>query len=166
MKTVITGGGAEGFTVEVVNLPEVLAAFGEMADMLAEAATEAAEAEAHYELPITKQLVPIATGQLHDSGRVEGVERGWDATTVGIAYGGPAGSGDNTKDVDYALIVHEDLNAKHFNIHETPKGLVITRGGAMGRGAKYVERVVRAELESGRAAERMGAIIRARMGWL
>lgn len=140
---------SDGLTVEVVNLEKVVAAFGALADQIAGAAEVAAVAEAKVEFQMTQHRVPWRFGQLSKSGRVEGIEHSSEEITVGIAYGGPAGAGRNTEDVDYALIVHEDLEARHL----------------FGRGPKYVENVVREELESGRAAARMGAIIRERMGW-
>lgn len=145
MPSVVSQGQGGGLTVEVVNLDKVLSAFGSLAEQLIDTAEEAAMAEAKIEFAMTQRIVPIDTTQLQKSGRIEKSE---DAV-VGIAYGGPAGSGNNTEDVDYALSVHEDLEMNH----------------AKGRSAKYVESVVRRELESGRAAARMGAIIRQRMGW-
>lgn len=147
MAGVITG--AKGLSVEVVNLEKVMNAFGALGPRIIEAAEEAAKKEAQVIFPKTQRRVPWYKGQLHASGRVEGLDVGSDEVTVGIAYGGPAGAGRNTEDVDYALIVHEDLAAHHY----------------FNRTAKYVEAPVREELESGRSAARMGAIIRQRMGW-
>lgn len=141
--------GSKNFQFEVVNYDQVMAAFGALAPKIANAAEIAAKKEAEYIFPKTQHRVPWYKGQLHHSGRVEGLDITANELTVGIAYGGPAGAGRNTEDVDYALIVHEDLAAHHL----------------FGRSAKYVEIPVREELESGRSAERMGAIIRQRMGW-
>lgn len=135
--------------IEVVNLEKLVASFGVLAERIADAAEEAALVETRYEFQKTQHRVPWYSGQLSKSGRVEGIEHSTDEVTVGIAYGGPAGSGRNTEDVDYALIVHEDLAAVHL----------------FGRTAKYVESVVREELESGRGPERMSNTIRQRMGW-
>lgn len=143
-------GPAMGFTAEVVNLEKVLRAFGALADEVADAAEEAAVTEAKKEFFMTQRRTPRASSQLWMSGRVEDTDYSVDEITVGIAYGGPAGSGRNTEDVDYALIVHEDLNATHKQ---------------KGRGAKFVESVLREELESGRAVERMSTTIRTRLGW-
>lgn len=145
----VYGYSGAGMTVEVVNLDRVLMAFGDLADQLSDAAQEAADKEAKAIFPKTQHRVPWYRGQLHASGRVEEAENDVGERAAVIAYGGPAGAGRNTEDVDYALIVHEDLQAHHL----------------FGRSAKYVEGPVREELESGRSAERMGAIIRARMGW-
>jgi len=106
------------------------------------AAGLAAIHEADYEFGLSQKLVPVATSELQKSGRVEANQEKGSLVTVDIAYGGPAGSGNNDVDVDYAIIVHEDLTAHH------PRGQ-----------AKYVEEPVRAEMESGRAAARMGAEI-------
>lgn len=142
--------GAKGLTIEVANLEKIIGAFGALGPKIAEAAEEAVKYEAQVEFVKTQHRVPWYTGELYRSGRVEDeVGTDSDEVTIGIAYGGPAGSGRNTEDVDYALIVHEDLTAVHL----------------FGRTSKYVENVVREELESGRAAQRMGNIIRQRMGW-
>jgi hypothetical protein len=93
----------------------------------------AVEAEAQYELALTQEEVPVDTGALKASGRVEPASEGLMIASV-IAYGGD--------EVDYALIVHEDLEAHH------PNGK-----------AKYVEGPVREEMSSGRAVARMSADI-------
>jgi len=81
------------------------------------------------------QQVPVATGALAATGRVEGPE--WYGTNLrgGVAYGSDA--------VPYALYVHEDLLAIH------PQGK-----------AKYLEDPAREEFESGRSEVRIGNRIR------
>jgi hypothetical protein len=128
--------------IEVVGYENVMSALAALGQQTLTAAGEAIQAESEYELTLTQAEVPVLTGALQGSGRVEPAD---DATTVAniIAYGGPAGSGPNQAvDVDYALIVHENLEAHH------PHGK-----------AKYVEDVVRAEADSGRALARMSADI-------
>lgn len=111
-------------------------------------AARAALHEAEYELPITRDRVPIGpTGQLRLSGRVQLVDSPEiDVLAVAIAYGGPPGAGLNDMEVDYALPVHENLTARH------PIGE-----------AKWVERTVREEMESGGAAGRMSREITAEL---
>jgi hypothetical protein len=103
--------------------------------------------EAEYDLKRSKPLVPVETGALQASGRVEE-----DELTVGggileeffadIIYGGPAGSAPGqAADVDYAVRVHEDLEVSH------------PHGGQ----AKFLEQPVNEEWGSGRAAERIAA---------
>lgn len=136
--------------IEVVNLEAVIARFAQLGVDVTEAAEVAARTEAqHIFARHTQHLVPWETGQLHASGRVEAADVTAGDVTVGIAYGGPAGAGNNTEDVDYALIVHEDLAALHL----------------FGRQAKYVEDPVRQNLESGASAQRMSATIKKEMGW-
>lgn len=137
--------------IEVANVETIAATFAALGFKLQGAATVAANREARYIFPKTQRRVPWRSGQLWASGRVdnEEVETNGDVITTGIAYGGPAGAGRNTEDVDYALIVHEDLEASHW----------------FGRSAKYVETPVREELESGRSAQRMGQTIIEYMGW-
>jgi hypothetical protein len=133
-------------TVEVLNIDETLAALASLGAKIVPLVAMAAMHEAEYELPLTRDRVPIDTGELRLSGRVEGPHmEGGVTATADIAYGGPPGSGGlNDVDVNYAIIVHEDLSARH------PIGQ-----------AKYVESVVREEIASGRASKRMGAEINA-----
>lgn len=140
----------KGLTVEVVNLEQVISTVASKLGVeLISAAHLAAKKEGQVVFVKTQHRVPYHLGQLHASGRVEEGDVSAGEATVGIAYGGPAGAGRNTQDVDYAMIVHEDLEAKHL----------------FGRTAKYVENPIREELESGRSAERMAATIREEMGW-
>ena len=133
----VLGGGA--FKVQVIDLDKVIAGIMRLGEQTVNAATVAIQHEAEYEFDLTQEQVPYLTGELSRSGRLEGPDIGIGITTVSIAYGGPAGSGPGqTKDVDYALIVHERLDVKH------PVGK-----------AKYVEDPVRAETSSGRAWRRM-----------
>jgi hypothetical protein len=52
-----------------------------------------------------KKQTPVATGKLRDSVRVEGPVVDGDRISAAVVAGGP--------DVDYAIQVHEDLDAKH-----------------------------------------------------
>lgn len=126
-------------SVEVVGLEAVFKALDSLGPEVMEAASVAAAEEADFIFPITQGQVPVNTGALRDTGRVEEPENETGELTVAIAYG------DET--VDYALAVHEDLEAIH------PHGK-----------AKYVEDPVRGELSYGRSAERMAKTIRARLG--
>lgn len=128
-----------GLTVEVVNLDKVINSLSALGGQIIAVAGDAAHQEADRVFPITQEQVPVNTHALQNTGRVEEVENEGDEITVSIAYG--------DADVDYALVVHEDLEAKH------PHGK-----------AKYVEDPVREELESGRSAAYMGAEIKARLG--
>lgn len=62
------------------------------------------------ELPETQALVPIDTGDLLSTGRVTEPVIQRNTVTAGIAYGGEAPSGEF---VDYAVYVHENLDAIH-----------------------------------------------------
>lgn len=145
------GSGVTGGTnvrATAVDVDKCIAALESLGPRVIHASEKAAKLEGDREFKITQHRVPVYSSQLQKSGRVVPIDYDAETLTVGIEYGGPAGVGRNTQDVDYALIVHEDLEAHHF----------------FGRTAKYVENVVREELESGRAAEFMGAIIRAELG--
>jgi len=68
----------------------------------------------------SKKIVPVDTGTLKDSGKVERPKVDSDGIEVEISYGGSAS--------EYALIVHEDMKARHDN----------------GQSAKYLEKPVKA----------------------
>lgn len=135
--------------VEIVGLETALRAVDAFGKRVEVAAAGAALDEAEFEFEITQERVPVGpTENLKHSGRVEKVEFAGTTVAASIAYGGPAGSGKGQNgDVDYALAVHEDLEAHH------PNGQ-----------AKYVEAVIREEESSGRAAKRMSDSIVARLG--
>lgn len=138
-----------GFRVNTIpKLTEIVRKLEKTEKALKGVALLAARHEAEYELALTQEQVPVKTGELKASGRVEGPDSSQKWLMANIYYGGPAGAGQNTVMVDYALAVHEDLYAFH------PHGK-----------AKYVEDPVRAERESGRMVERMAAEIKSRMGW-
>lgn len=61
--------------------------------------------QAEVELTESKRRVPVDTGTLRASGQVVGPEREGRKFYVEITYGGQA--------EDYAVIVHEDLDAFH-----------------------------------------------------
>jgi hypothetical protein len=93
----------------------------------------AVDREAETEMTMSKRLVPVATGALRASGRVEGPEyEGLHGVKFRLAYGGSA--------LGYALRVHEDLNMHHSNGQ-----------------AKFLEGPVREEVGSGRAERRIMA---------
>jgi hypothetical protein len=60
---------------------------------------------ASVEMAESKKLVPVDTGTLRDSGMVDQPVRTATGVTVTLGYGGAA--------EEYALIVHEDLEAFH-----------------------------------------------------
>lgn len=120
-----------GLQVTVIGYEQCLAAVDVFGIRVAAAASEAAYREALFELPMTKELVPVATGALRRTGHVE--RHGLEAQ-ASIVYGDEM--------VDYAVIVHEDLYAHHENGQ-----------------AKYIEDVVNNEFGSGAAQERMAAWI-------
>ena len=61
-----------------------------------------------------KRLTPVDEGVLRASGHVRPPVTEGETVTVTMGFGGPAGSGEGqTRDVGYAVYVHEDLNAHH-----------------------------------------------------
>lgn len=135
--------------IDAIDLEKVINALSAVEEGLEDAATVAAVEEGHRLLKWTKHRVPVRTTQLQKSGRVEGPDVASGQTTVDIVYGGPAGAGENDVDVDYAVIVHEDLEAVHF----------------FGRTAKYVENVINEELANGRTQKNMMRVLSREMGW-
>lgn len=81
---------------------------------------QAVHGTANTVLNESKKIVPVDKGTLKDSGRVERPKVDGDGVEVEIGYGGAAS--------DYALIVHENMNARH----------------ADGKSAKYLEIPVKA----------------------
>lgn len=77
---------------------------------------EAMYAEARTVLNESKKIVPVDQGTLKRSGEVEAPKVDAKGIEVSITYGGAAS--------EYALIVHEDMNARHKD----------------GETAKYLER--------------------------
>ena len=63
-------------------------------------------AEAEHVLERTIPRVPVATGRLRDSGKVDGPRMRAGDVEATVIFG-------NETDVDYAIFVHEDLRAVH-----------------------------------------------------
>ncbi len=80
-----------------------------------QALSQAVFMEAQSVLNESKKIVPVDTGVLKNSGKVEKPTIREAGVSVEVTYGGAA--------APYALIVHEDLNARH----------------APGKSAKYLE---------------------------
>ena len=100
------------------------------------AGVQALREEAEKIMTASKRRVPVDNGILRSSGHVKVL----DDFSLQLGYGGPAGSGNldgetNTKDVGYALVVHEDLSASH-----PPKDA--TYKSSQPGEAKYLERPV------------------------
>ena len=86
--------------------------------------------EAEVTMTHAKRNTPVLTGALRASGHVLPPTYSLHDVTVTLGFGGPAGSGNqggetNKTDVGYAIIVHENLSARHV----------------VG-GAKYLERAI------------------------
>jgi len=76
-----------------------------LAKKSARAQMKALHQVAQEEMTESKKLVPVDTGTLKNSGHVEQPKRIGDAISVELGYGGAA--------EDYAIPVHEDLEAFH-----------------------------------------------------
>lgn len=124
-----------GVTLQVVGFDQAMVELDKLIAGVSLAGDVALVHEAERELALSQPQVPVHTGALKATGRVEPMgSMGSGEFSVGIVYG----SGE----VDYAVQVHEDLEAHH------PQGK-----------AKYLEDPVREEWNSGRAAEFMAAEI-------
>lgn len=91
-----------------INVTGLQALQGELLTIAEEMGRSAAEAlfvEANIEMTEAKQRTPVATGALRASGVVLPVEHEGDEFSCVLQFGGPA--------VDYAIFVHEDLEAYH-----------------------------------------------------
>lgn len=135
--------------VTMVGAREAQSLIDELGKRAAQGAAEAAYLEAQYEVKLIRPHVPVGdTGNLRASGRAERLQdEGSGLAVAAVAYGGPAWSTPGQWDnVDYAVIVHEDLAAHH------PHGK-----------AKFAEDVIRDEMNSGRALERMRTVVLRRL---
>ena len=86
--------------------------------------------EAEVTMTQAKRNTPVLTGAMRASGHVLPPTYSLHEVTVTLGFGGPAGSGNhagetNKTDVGYAIVVHENLSARHI----------------VG-GAKYLERAI------------------------
>lgn len=121
-----------GLTVEIIDMGKVTAALSGLSIRVAEAAEASIMETAERIFERSQIEVPKDTHALEKSGRIEESEiSDGGEMTVSVAYGDEI--------VDYALIVHEDMQAHH----EPPTK------------AKYVEDPARAEMEGGKALRRM-----------
>jgi len=92
-----------GLTLDgAVGLQAVLAALGEG---VIQAAAAALYREAEAIMTASKEIVPVDLGILHGTGHVELPETHAGVVEVTLGYGGPA--------APYAIVVHEDLTARH-----------------------------------------------------
>lgn len=73
--------------------------------------------EAEGIMSAAKDLTPVKTSALKNSGHVQLPKAGRRGIEIELGFGGVAGSGNqgstNKEDVGYAIRVHEDLNAYH-----------------------------------------------------
>jgi len=80
----------------------------------------------------SKKIVPVDTGTLRNSGKVEGPKVDSDSVEVEITYGGAASK--------YAGVIHEDMSLDHSPTKDTK----ITKKPRRGQ-AKYLEIPVKAQ---------------------
>lgn len=123
---------ARFFSVKVTGMRETQAALKKLGKKAPKALGKALFREGERIIGKAKspENVPVDTGNLRSSGHVQLPKFTSKAVIVELGFGGPAGTGNqgstNSKDVGYALVVHEDLRG------------VVPRPGGVGR-AKYLE---------------------------
>lgn len=93
------------FTFELKGTAEVLAKITAELQSMSGKAEAALSQEAEREMTESKKRVPVDTGTLRNSGHVQPPERTADGVSVTMGFGGAAD--------DYAIVVHEDLEAFH-----------------------------------------------------
>lgn len=91
--------------LHVKGLTELGSRLGELAGDIADQAGAALRAEAEIEMTEAKRRTPVLTGALRASGHVTGPRWYGRDVSVQMLFGGPA--------IDYAVKVHEDLEAFH-----------------------------------------------------
>lgn len=95
-----------GVSIKVAGVTTLLHRARALPGVVRQAAVEAQRDEAGAVIArANADFVPIDQGDLRDTGRVEEVEGTADGFWVRLAYG--------SDEVDYAVIVHEDLEARH-----------------------------------------------------
>lgn len=93
--------------VIVKGLAQVTAGLQALPDAVAGALQRGLEDEAGTIMEAAIDQVPVDTGALRDSGRIERPQASGREVTIAFGFGGG--------DVDYAVYVHEDLQATHTN---------------------------------------------------
>lgn len=126
-KSGMTIGGTRGYMgeratgVKIGETAELMSALMAWGDNATEACGQSLERAAEEIMRVAKTLTPVDTGNLRASGHVQPFERGLVKRNVSVVlgFGGPAGVGNqsetNTKDVGYALPVHERFDVRHVN---------------------------------------------------
>ncbi len=85
--------------------PELKRFFRQAPGQFKQAAARALYQEAELVMGKSKEMCPVDTGTLRDSGYVKPPETTADKVSVEMGYGGAA--------QEYAIYVHENLNANH-----------------------------------------------------
>ena len=97
-------------TYEIGDAREIRREFEGRAEDLRQALGEALWTEAEIEMTESKMLVPVDTGALRDTGKVDRLEFTPEGIEVVLKFGGLAPNGTL---VDYAAAVHEDAEMFH-----------------------------------------------------
>jgi hypothetical protein len=98
---------ADGMTVDVVGLERSMAGLDRLVERVRAAATAALGAELEGVMEASKELCPIDTRALVESGGVSDPHEVADQTVYSLSYGGDNG------EVYYALDEHENMEYRH-----------------------------------------------------
>ena len=114
----MAGGTVAKFNIKVVGVSGLQRRFRGASKRIQQAIKATLFQEAERMMTISKQQVPVDTGNLRASGHVTLPFESGGQVFVELGYGGPAGAGahggqSNAQSVGYALTVHEDLQMQH-----------------------------------------------------
>ena len=93
------------FNIELLGMPELTAVFEQAPDKVAQALATAITDEVLAIFNESQIQVPVEFGTLRSSGQMDPAEVSGSQVSVTFGYGGAAS--------EYAVIVHEDLEAYH-----------------------------------------------------
>ena len=100
---------AKTFKFDVRGAEDIRRKLGFLGNYGIEAVKRALTRHAEKVMTEAKEMTPVDTGTLMSTGRVAPPEMDGNTITVMLGFGGPAGG----KDVNYALVVHENMQAHH-----------------------------------------------------
>lgn len=119
-------------SLRITNVGRVLSAMRGVEARVKRNLAEGVAAAAKMVYDKSQELVPVETGALKESGRIEVTGTGFGAKAT-VAYGGPT--------APHAFVVHEDLEAYHAPptcAKYIAKAVTMTRGAAVARVGRQI----------------------------
>lgn len=95
----------KSFSIEFPRLPETVAKMARLTGLGSRQMAASAFSQAEEVMTRAKELCPVDTGTLRSTGHVVPPENNGNGFEIVLGFGGPA--------AEYALIVHENLDARH-----------------------------------------------------